>query len=60
MEVSLPSLLCSHPGQVISQSMYSRISKEFKKVVLPPRAEIAGLIPSTEVMLTLLLPGTFF
>lgn len=32
--------------------MYSRISKEFKKVVLPPRAEIAGLIPSTEVMMT--------
>jgi hypothetical protein len=27
--------------------MYSRISKEFKKVVLPPRAEIAGLIPYT-------------
>lgn len=39
--------------------MYSRISKELKEVVLPPRAEIAGLIPSTEVMPTIFLPGTF-
>lgn len=31
--------------------------KSEKKI--PPRAEIAGLLPSTEVMLTLLLPGTF-